>query len=457
MNCLNHSKLSQSKSVVFVDMIEPAGFNGIHYVEIFNKIIVILNDILNYVLQEDPDTRMVCAVSDLVKENDNLKQKLNDALARVNLLEKRLWFFKCSINSIDKDGCASTVIRSYSDLETLKQDDGCNSLLKKYLTEEVLDNLIELETGTFNSTISHCIQMGILMHGSSIGLFAADADCYTVFAELFDPIIHDCHPDLSFDFMHPELNWGDPNSLFFSDEMHLYMEKCFIFCSRSLEMQPFFPKMKEKHYIHVIEAIRTILENFCGRYSPGSFYALEAVDEDTRARLKGEGFMFDIGDEEYQAAGSSRHWPIGRAVYISQDKSFVTYINHKNHIRFGCIQKDGNLKKMYEQFVNYGRIFDERLPCARHPKYGWLTASPTLLGNTLEIQARIRLIKLPKEIKKFDEILEKSNLKLAEQVTTANHIFCELRSTRCLGLTEFDTIQMFSAGIENVIRAEREM
>lgn len=107
--------------------------------------------------------------------------------------------------------------------------------------------------------------------------------------------------------------------------------------------------------------------------------------------------------------------------------------------------------------VTYGKTFDKELPCARHSKYGWLTASPTLLGNSLEMRARVRLVKLPGEMKKFNEILKKSNLALAEQVSASNHVFCVLRNMRCLGLTEFETIQEFSTGIENVIRAEQEM
>lgn len=427
------------------------------YIELCHVIAALLNDLLGYVLQEQPEYRILHTVSNLVEENNKLKHELDEALLRISSLEKRLSVYKSSVQLLDSGAATGMIIIAYSELENLMQDEECDSLLKKYLTEEVLDNLIEVETETYNSRLLDCIQAGLQVHNSTIGLFAADSDCYCVFAQLFDPIVRDCHPGLSDDFVHPDLDWGDTSALCYSDEMHLYMDKCSCLCSRSLEAQPFFPKMEKKHYIYVIEAIRTVLEDFCSKYLPGSFYAFEAIDEDTMARLKGDGFMFDDGDEAHEAAGSARHWPTGRAVYVSRDKSFVTYINHKNHIQFGCVQKDGNMKTMYQQMVTYGRIFDEQLPCARHSKYGWLTASPALLGNSLEIQARLRLVKLPTEMGKFSEILKKSNLALAEQVSASNHVFCILRNTRCLGLTEFDTIQGFSAGIENVIRAEKEM
>lgn len=427
-----------------------------NYIEIFNVIVALLNDLMSFVLQEQPDYQILYSVSDLVEENRNLKYQLNEALLRIGLLEKRLSLYKSSIDVAYSDA-ATAAIQAYSDLERLKRDEECRSLLKKYLTAEILDKLIELETDTFGSTLFDCMQSGIVVHCAAIGLFAADSDCYNVFSLLFDPIIRDCHPGLSDNFVHPTLDWGDPSGLCFPNEMYLCIDKCSILCSRSLQLQPFFPKMKKKHYVYVIEAVRRVLEKFCGKYQPGSFYAFEAIDEDTKARLKGEGFMFDEGDEIEQAAGSSNHWPTGRAVYVSQDKTFVTYINYKNHIQFGCIQKDGDLKKMYLQMVTYSRIFDEKLSCVRHPKYGWLTASPALLGNSLEIEARIKLVKLPAETKKFFDILHKSNLKIVEKVATSNSVFCDLRNTRCLGITESDAMQLFSAGIENIIRAEKEM
>lgn len=432
--------------------------HGTSYVEMFSLVVTLLNEWMSCVLQEHPEYRILykCTISQLVKENENLKHKLDEALGRINSLEKRLIFYKSSL-SINRSDVATVLVQAYSDLAELRQDEECHSLLRKFLTEEILDNLIELKTETFSSTLLDCTQAGLLVHSSCVGLFAADPECYDVFAPLFEPIIHDCHRGLKDNFVHPESDWGIVSSLSHSDEIRLYIEKCMISCSRSLEFQPFFPKMNKKQYIYVMETVRAVLENFCGKFAPGSFYALEAVDEDTKARLKGEGFMFDEGDEAEQAAGSTNYWPTGRAVYVSQNKSFFTNINHKHHIQFGCIRRDGDMKKTFEQMAFYGKIFEDQLPCVRHPKYGWLTPYPTLLGNGMEIRARIRLKKLPVNVGKFEAILKESNLKLADQVITSNYIFCDLRNTRCIGVTEFDAMQAFIAGIENIIRNETEM
>lgn len=430
--------------------------DGTNYVDILQSIIAITEDLMGFILQELPETQFLYAGSNVIEENYNLKRQLDDAFERIHSLERRLRLFRSNIDLHDTTASAA-VIEVYSDLEMLQQDEDCHSLLKKNLTEQIIDNLIEVRTKTFNSTLMDCVQSGFRMHSSTIGLIAADSECFDDFALLFDPIIRDCHSGLSIDFAQPPLDWGNPSALNCSDAMQLYIEKCGIFCSRSLKMQPFFPIMKEKNYVNVMEIIRPVIDNLFSQIFPGSFHALEAIDEDTKARLKGEGFMFDEGDETAQATGSSNHWPTGRAVYISQDKSFVVYINHKNHIRFGCVRNDGDFAKLYEQMVICGKSFDEYLPCARHPKYGWLTASPALLGTSLEIIARVRLAKLPQNIQKFNEILSKSNLKLVDQVSMSKHIFCEVRNTNCLGFSEFDTMAAFVAGINDIISAEIEM
>ncbi|MCH1927588.1 hypothetical protein L6232_22605, partial [Shewanella sp. C31] len=65
------------------------------------------------------------------------------------------------------------------------------SLLKKYLTREVFDKLKNLKTPTFGSTLLDCIQSGIENLDSGVGIYAPDAESYSVFSELFDPIIED--------------------------------------------------------------------------------------------------------------------------------------------------------------------------------------------------------------------------------------------------------------------------
>lgn len=82
------------------------------------------------------------------------------------------------------------------------------SLLKKYLTKEVFDQLKTRKT-SFGSTLLDVIQSGLENHDSGVGIYAPDAEAYTVFAEIFDPIIDDYHGGFKKTDKHPPKDFGD--------------------------------------------------------------------------------------------------------------------------------------------------------------------------------------------------------------------------------------------------------
>lgn len=85
------------------------------------------------------------------------------------------------------------------------------SLLKKYLTKEVFDQLKTRKT-SFGSTLLDVIQSGLENHDSGVGIYAPDAEAYTVFAEIFDPIIDDYHGGFKKTDKHPPKDFGDVDS-----------------------------------------------------------------------------------------------------------------------------------------------------------------------------------------------------------------------------------------------------
>lgn len=82
------------------------------------------------------------------------------------------------------------------------------SLLKKYLTKEIFDQLKTRKT-SFGSTLLDIIQSGLENHDSGVGIYAPDAEAYTVFAEIFDPIIDDYHGGFKKTDKHPPKDFGD--------------------------------------------------------------------------------------------------------------------------------------------------------------------------------------------------------------------------------------------------------
>ena len=86
------------------------------------------------------------------------------------------------------------------------------SLLKKYLTKEIFDQLKTKKT-SFGSTLLDVIQSGVENLDSGVGIYAPDAEAYTVFADLFDPIIEDYHGGFKKTDKHPPKDFGDVDTL----------------------------------------------------------------------------------------------------------------------------------------------------------------------------------------------------------------------------------------------------
>lgn len=71
-----------------------------------------------------------------------------------------------------------------------------------------------------------CIE-GFKNHDSEIGIYAPEAEAYTVFAPIFDPIIEDYHMGFKCSDKHPEKDWGDVNAF---DDLD---PEVYDFCRRS--------------------------------------------------------------------------------------------------------------------------------------------------------------------------------------------------------------------------------
>lgn len=70
----------------------------------------------------------------------------------------------------------------------------CQSLLKKCLNKEIWSWMKKRATH-LGGKIQLCIQCGVHNQKDPIGVYATDEEAYKVFEDLFNPIIHQLHPE----------------------------------------------------------------------------------------------------------------------------------------------------------------------------------------------------------------------------------------------------------------------
>ncbi|KAK3859129.1 hypothetical protein Pcinc_034729 [Petrolisthes cinctipes] len=124
------------------------------------------------------------------------------------------------------------------------------SLLKKYLTPMVFDQLKRRVTAA-GATLMDVIQSGLANPDSGVGVYAADAESYIMFHDLFDPVIDDYHGGFGSRDLHPGINLGSPAALGDLNELGDYVVSTRVRCARSLEAYPFNPLLTHQQYLEL--------------------------------------------------------------------------------------------------------------------------------------------------------------------------------------------------------------
>lgn len=129
------------------------------------------------------------------------------------------------------------------------------TLVRKYLTEELFNKLCELQSN--HPTIIDCLAKFNAPNTDSTGVIALNANCYTMFCDLFEPIIQEIHGVDTIASKYPDSDWNGETMEFqkFNSDLILDVE---ISCTRSLTNFPFVCGANE----HDLQVILTTVRIF---------------------------------------------------------------------------------------------------------------------------------------------------------------------------------------------------
>ncbi|KAH8286541.1 hypothetical protein KR054_011256, partial [Drosophila jambulina] len=333
------------------------------------------------------------------------------------------------------------------------------SLLKKYLTKEVFDNLKNKVTPTFKSTLLDVIQSGLENHDSGVGIYAPDAEAYTVFADLFDPIIEDYHGGFKKTDKHPASNFGDVASFGNVDPTNEYVISTRVRCGRSMQGYPFNPCLTEAQYKEMEGKVSSTLSGLDGELK-GKFYPLTGMEKAVQQQLIDDHFLFKEGDRFLQAANACRFWPSGRGIYHNDAKTFLVWCNEEDHLRIISMQQGGDLGQIYKRLVTAVNEIEKRVPFSHDDRLGFLTFCPTNLGTTIRASVHIKVPKLASNKAKLEEVAAKYNLQVRGtrgEHTEAEGGVYDISNKRRMGLTEYDAVKEMYDGITELIKLEKSL
>lgn len=268
-----------------------------------------------------------------------MEADLTQANKKICELERELARFKGSVKRSASE-INSAMNKGFDDLNSASNVDG---MLKKFLTKDIIEDLKELKT-RFKGTFLDCIQSGLELINSPIGVYACDDEAYTLFAALFDPLIEELHGFMR-DDKQPALDWGESCKLPDLDPKGDSVISIRISCSRSVESFPFAAIMSMEQYEQIMNKIQNRTKCLCGDLK-GKFHSLEGIDPDFKKKLIDENLMFKENDPLLKAANGTRFWPAGRGIFINEAKTFVIWCNEEDHLRFISMEQGSNLSKI---------------------------------------------------------------------------------------------------------------
>ncbi|XP_013791403.1 arginine kinase-like [Limulus polyphemus] len=350
----------------------------------------------------------------------------------------------------------ATLDKLEAGFKKLQEANDCKSLLKKHLSKEVFDSTKNKKTA-MGATLLDVIQSGVENLDSGVGIYAPDAESYTTFAPLFNPIIDDYHGGFKATDKHPAKEWGDINTLVDLDPTGKFIISTRVRCGRSLQGYPFNPCLTEEQYKEMEQKVSSTLSGLHDELK-GTYYPLTGMDKATQQQLIDDHFLFKEGDRFLQTANACRYWPAGRGIFHNDTKTFLVWVNEEDHLRIISMQKGGDLKTVYNRLVTAVDTIESKLPFSHDDRFGFLTFCPTNLGTTMRASVHIQLPKLAKDRKVLEDIASKFNLQVrgtrGEHTESEGGVY-DISNKRRLGLSEYQAVREMQDGIQEMIKMEK--
>lgn len=343
----------------------------------------------------------------------------------------------------------------YAKLQASKD---CHSLLKKHLTKQVVDQLKDKKT-KLGATLLDVIQSGVANLDSGVGVYAPDAEAYTLFKPLFDPIIQEYHNGFGPSQKQPatDLGEGKTHLLPDLDPEGKYINSTRVRCGRSLQGYPFNPCLTEANYTEMEKKVKGVFEQLTDSELAGTYYPLKGMTKEVQTQLIADHFLFKEGDRFLQAANACRYWPTGRGIYHNKNKTFLVWANEEDHLRIISMQNGGNVGQVLERLIKGVKAIESKVPFSRDDRLGWLTFCPSNLGTTVRASVHV---KLPKTSARpdFQKICDEYKLQIrgihGEHSESAGGVY-DISNKARLGLTEFEAVKQMYDGVKHLIELEK--
>lgn len=317
------------------------------------------------------------------------------------------------------------------------------------------------------------------------GITAPDYYVYAIFNEFLTPLIKDLHnmnvgSDLP---IHPQSDFIKSSTSKLSDEplveLNVDPNDNFVLsgtieCSRNLKDFELPLNLKIGKLETIERIVTTILmeENFTkisehpnpeADQKGGTYYTLNEVLEkpsEICAFLAASGLLIALCDRDEIDDCTrlhGRHWPYGRGVFLSDDKSIAIWINVHDHIRVlvsTATDSPGEIGLPFSKLSYIMTFLHDKLKFAWDEKLGHLSSRPTYLGAGIRFSLIVSFPGLSKDPDNMKQLCAMRSLQYRETLSAG---IARISNYQCLSVTETNCFNDFSTASSNLLHLEKDL
>lgn len=346
-----------------------------------------------------------------------------------------------------------------------------NALVRQFLPPALFERLSGLQTAS-GFTLARAIRSGQQNPDSSIGIYAGDAESYSLFKEIFDPVIRTYH-GLTGVIRHAS-DFGEAGrqgsgaadragtglaGLPDPDPARRYILSSRIRVARNLAGFAFTPHISAEDRRLAAQQIQQSLAALPaplqGRYHPMDGLTPEQIVEQAAA-----GKAFPPGDRFQAAAGITRGFPQARGVYAAHDGNFSVWVHEEDHLRIISQEYSGSLSSVFNRLARALDHLTRTLSFAWDPCLGFLNACPTNIGTAMRAGVHIRLPNLEQQPGLLRRLARDHGLQIrgtaGEKTAVSGSVF-DISNRKRLGINEIELIHSLHTGIAAIIETEKNL
>jgi len=326
--------------------------------------------------------------------------------------------------------------------------ENCDSLLKKYLTEQVWESLSDKRTET-GFAFQQAIRSGIEQPDSGVGVYAGDEGSYTLFASLLKPIIEDYHGSAG---PHPQTDFSLDSLPTVTSEAESRVLSTRIRVGRNLAGFPMGAAISRAQRLEVERLICKALKNLPDAIQ-GQYHSLSAMSSEQEMDLVARHLLFKSEDRFMSSGNLMRDWPEGRGLFLSRDESFSAWVNEEDQLRIIAMKQGGDIKGVFTLLADGLTALSKHLTSLFSDELGYLASCPTNLGTSMRASVHMELPNIGKDEAVLKQRAEALGLQVrgvhgehSQSIGTTYDISNRMR----LGVTEVEAVSHLIKGINQL-------